>query len=53
MPPEWMWPLDDEIVEWMDRIVDERNEKYGGSSDRDDREPAGPMMTNEYARERR
>lgn len=53
MPPEWMWPLDEEIVKWMERVVEERKEKYGGGdSDRDSRETV-PMMQNEYARGRR
>lgn len=53
MPPEWMWPLDEAIVEWMERITEERKERAGGgSSSRDERETV-PMMQNEYARGRR
>lgn len=55
MPPEWMWPLDEPMVEWMERVAEERKEKYGGGSDddrRDDRKTV-PMMQNELARERR
>ena len=47
-----MWPLDDEIIEWMDRISEERKERYGGGKD-DDRDSGGPMMQNEMARGRR
>lgn len=51
MPPEWMWPLDDEIVQWMDRVVEERKERFGGGgSSRDDDDSGGPMMKNEYSR---
>lgn len=55
MPPEWMWPLDEEIVIWMERVAEDRKERYGGGSDsgsRDDRETV-PMMSNEFARERK
>jgi len=54
MPPEWMWPLDHEMVIWLERVTEERKEKYGGS-DRDDRDShtTVPMMQNEYARGRR
>lgn len=51
MPPEWMWPLDEEIVAWMERVVEDRHEKYGGGSQKDSRESV-PMMQNEYARGR-
>lgn len=53
MPPEWMWPLDAEIVDWMERVAEERKERYGGNSDDDDRDSGGPMIQNEYARDRR
>lgn len=45
-----MWPLDEAIVEWMERVRDEREEKYGTKSD--DREQV-PMMGNAYARDRK
>jgi hypothetical protein len=54
MPPEWMWPLDDAIVEWMDRIREERDEKYGrGDRDREEKRETVPMTSNELARGRR
>jgi hypothetical protein len=52
MPPEWMWPLDEEIVAWMENVNSERQAKYGGSS-KDDDTDGGPMMSNEYSRGRR
>jgi hypothetical protein len=53
MPPAWMWPLDEEIVTWMERVAEDRKERYGGGdSSRDSRETV-PMMQNEYARGRR
>lgn len=51
MPPEWMWPLDKEIVEWMERVTAKRKEKAGKADDDDDVE--GPMMSNELAAGRR
>ncbi len=52
MPPEWMWPLDAEIVEWMERVSSDRRDKYGGGDDDDDR-TAVPLMKNELAEGRR
>lgn len=51
MPPEWMWPLDKAIIEWMDRVKEERDERYG--RDKDDRHERVPMMDNELAKRRR
>lgn len=51
MPPEWMWPIDEAIVEWMDRIREERLERAGKDPE-DDREQV-PMMGNELAAGRR
>lgn len=53
MPPEWMWPLDEEIVIWMERVVEERHEKYGGGDRSGDSRESVPMMSNEYAQGRR
>lgn len=52
MPPEWMWPLDDEIIQWMDNVIEDRKAKSGGDYDDGDK-PSGPMMKNEYAQGRR
>lgn len=47
MPPSWMWPFDDELEIWFERVDRERKEKYGGDSE-DDREES-PMMDNTYS----
>lgn len=50
MPPEWMWPLDDEIAPWFENVVAKRKERFGRDDD-DDERPG--MMENELVRERR
>jgi hypothetical protein len=50
MPPEWMWPLNDELDEWFDAVDARRKE---GSGHDDDLTDAPDMMTNELARGRR
>lgn len=51
IPPQWMWPLDDEIAKWLDEVMEARNE---GRSDDDSSSPNArrertPMMSNELA----
>jgi hypothetical protein len=46
LPPQWMWPFDDEIERHFERVRDAR--AHGTSMDEDD----GPMLRNEYARNR-
>jgi len=38
MPPEWMWPLDAEIVDHFEWVERERKERYGIDDDDDDSE---------------
>jgi hypothetical protein len=47
MPPMWMWPFDDELEIWFDRVDRERKEKYGGGES-DTREKV-PLMDNELS----
>lgn len=47
MPPEWMWPLDDEIERWFNRVKADRDEKYGT---KDSSSSNGSGMQNEYAK---
>ena len=49
MPPDWMWPFDDELEQWFADVEEARNQKYGGGSASSDGESSGPMMKNEYA----
>jgi hypothetical protein len=51
IPPEWMWGLDDELEVWFERVLEERDEKFGGGSDKKDTNV--PLMDNEYAAEMR
>lgn len=53
MPPEWMWTLDEEVVTWMEQVNEDRKERYGGGSSRDDDTDGGPMMSNDLSRGRR
>lgn len=50
MPPEWMWPLNDELDEWFDAVDSRRRD---GTSREDDLEDAPDMMVNELAKGRR
>lgn len=56
IPPEWMWPLDDEVGKWLEEVMEARNEGSGGSEERSNpnshREKT-PMMSNELAEGRR
>lgn len=36
MPPEWMWPLTDELEEWFDEVSRRMEERYGTGDYRDD-----------------
>lgn len=50
MPPEWMWPFDEEINSHLDQVMQDRKDKYSNPSPSggDD----GTMMSNEFARDR-
>jgi hypothetical protein len=49
MPPEWMWPFDDELTDWFEEVDRLRKEKYGHSGDTE----SADMMENEFAKGRR
>lgn len=46
MPPEWMWPHDDELELWFEEVDRARKERYGGGGDDSGSET---MLKNEYA----
>jgi thymidylate kinase len=50
MPPRWMWALDVELNLHFERVERQREDP----DDRDDDEPrsVGPMLENEYAKNR-
>lgn len=51
MPPEWMWPWEEELDSWFETVKQKREERFsGGSTSSDD--SGGPMLQNEYARGR-
>lgn len=50
VPPSWMWPFDEELVEWFEAIDEKRKDRYGGG---DDSSSGGDgMMSNELAKGR-
>lgn len=51
MPPEWMWPLEHELVPWFEEVKQAREEKY--SSRGSERDVEVPMTENELAAGRR
>lgn len=52
MPPEWMWPLNDEISDWLEEVGRAKREKYGVADDDDNDKDSGTMMSNEFAKGR-
>ncbi len=46
MPPEWMWPFNEEISEWIEEVV--RARKEGVDFVRDDRTQV-PLVENEHS----
>jgi hypothetical protein len=50
MPPEWMWPLDEELERHFDRVKDRR--RNPGLRDDDDDDESPTVIHNEYARGR-
>lgn len=47
-PPRWMWALDEDLAEHFERIKSDRD----AGRDPDDDSGDGPMMQNEYAKDR-
>lgn len=45
IPPEWMWPFDEEISKWFDELKEEK----ANSSGRTEQLTEVPMMENELA----
>lgn len=54
IPPEWMWPFEDELEQWFADVEEARKQKYGVSSDdtSSSGEMSGPMSKNEFAQGR-
>lgn len=50
IPPEWMWPFDDELKLWFEEMAEARKAKYNGSGSGD---TEVPLMENELSRGRR
>lgn len=46
IPPEWMWPFDDELEIWFENVDREREARYSGG---DKEDPDKPMMGNELS----
>lgn len=42
MPPEWMWPLDEELVEHFEWVKEQRQNDAPGAYDNDDEEDQRP-----------
>ncbi len=50
MPPEWMWPLVDELSDWFEEVDRARKLKYGGE---DTIEEPDDMAQNQLSPKRR
>lgn len=46
MPPQWMWPFEDELSSWFELVEIRRKERYGGDTDDD-----AAMTRNEWSPE--
>ncbi len=54
IPPEWMWPFDDELEVHFDQVEEDRkNRTSSGSQTANDSGDGGRMMSNELARGKR
>lgn len=53
MPPQWMWPLDHEVVAWFDAVAERRKARFAGSGGDSGDDDSGLMMENEFAKGRR
>jgi hypothetical protein len=52
IPPEWMWPFEDDLEQWFANVEEQRKQRFGGGGDSSSDAPSGPMMKNEYAQGR-
>jgi hypothetical protein len=52
MPPEWMWPLSDELEGWFEDVKKRQEERYG-SHGREPVEDAPGMAQNELTKGKR
>jgi hypothetical protein len=52
MPPEWMWPLPDELEDWFVDVKKRQDERYG-TGDKEPAEDAPGMAQNELTRGKR
>lgn len=46
MPPEWMWPIQDALNSWFEKVKEDRAQKYGKNTSSGDEQV--PLMQNEY-----
>lgn len=52
MPPQWMWPLAEQLEDHFEKVKERRKSKYDSGPDDDEDEVNAPMIRNEYARGR-
>jgi hypothetical protein len=50
IPPQWMWPFEDELKIWFQQVEEKRDERNGNHGDKD---TTVPMMSNDMAKGRR
>lgn len=50
VPPPWMWPFEDELEIWFERVDEERKARYGGGGSGGDE--TVPLMQNELTKDR-
>jgi hypothetical protein len=47
MPPQWMWPFEDDLEIWFEDVEQKRKERFGGGSSSGDTDV--PLMKNELS----
>lgn len=52
VPPEWMWPFEDELDVWFEQVEENRKAKYGVDSGSSSSSQTVPMSKNEFAQGR-
>ena len=52
IPPEWMWPFDHLVAEWLEDVKARRADRFDSNKDDDSDSGSAVMMKNEYARGR-
>ena len=51
MPPDWMWPIEESLTSWFEKVKEDREKKYSSNSTSSGDQQT-VMMENEFAKGR-